>query len=173
MPKNLEIKIKLANRVKFLNRITKLKAQKIYSSEQVDVYFQNEKGRLKVRDSNGEKSVIFYSRVEDGRERWSKFHFIKVESPKEWVSFFKLFMKPLVTVKKHRTLFHYKNTRIHLDKIKGLGNFIELETKVNSSLKKAREEVEFLCKDLGLSKNDQILNSYSDLLIAKKVKSKK
>ncbi len=173
MPKNLEIKIKLSNSAQVLNGINKLNAKKIYSSEQVDVYFENEKGRLKVRESIGEKSVIFYDRVEDGKERWSKFHFIKVESPKEWVSFFKLFMKPLVTVKKHRTLFHYKNTRIHVDKIRGLGNFIELETKVNSSVKKAREEFEFLCERLVLNKNEQILNSYSDLLIIKKNRIKK
>ena len=173
MPKNLEIKVRIKNLKQTINRIEKLRAKRIYSSRQTDVYFQNEKGRLKVRDSNGEKSVIFYDRIEDGRERWSKFHFIKVGTPIEWVKFFDLFLERLITVKKHRTLFQYKNTRIHVDQIKNLGNFIELETKMNSSKKTARAEFDFLCKHLELDGGEQILNSYSDMILNKRRNKKK
>lgn len=173
MQKNIEIKVQIKNLKQTLLCIKRLPAEIIYSSRQTDVYFQNEKGRLKVRDSNGEKSVIFYDRIEDGRERWSKFHFIKVETPIEWVKFFDLFMERLITVKKHRTLFHYKNTRIHVDQIKNFGNFIELETKMNSSKKTARKEFDFLCKYLELDKGEQILKSYSDLILKKRQTKKK
>jgi predicted adenylyl cyclase CyaB len=172
MPKNLEVKISIKNLKQTLIRIGKLRAKKIYSSLQIDVYYQNEKGRLKVRDSEGERSVIFYNRIEDGRERWSNFHCVKVETPKEWIKFFDLFMERLVTVKKHRTLFHYKNTRIHVDRIKELGSFIELETKVNSSRKDARKEFEFLCKYLELNMKEQILKSYSDMILNRRLKTK-
>lgn len=173
MLKNIEIKVPIKNLKVTLNRIKKLQAERIYSSQQTDVYFQNEKGRLKVRDSNGEKSVIYYDRIEDSRERWSKFHFIKVDEPNEWVKFFDLFLERLITVKKHRTLFQYKNTRIHVDQIKNLGNFIELETKMNSSKKTARKEFDFLCKYLELDKGEQILNSYSDMILNKRRNKKK
>lgn len=173
MPKNIEIKVPIKNLKETLIRIKILQAERIYSSQQIDVYFQNEKGRLKVRDSTGEKSVIFYNRIEDGRERWSQFHFIKVDEPSEWVKFFDLFMERLITVKKRRTLFHYKNTRIHVDQIKNLGNFIELETKMNSSRKRAREEFDYLCKYLELDGGEQILNSYSDMILNKRRNKKK
>lgn len=173
MPKNIEIKVPINNLKKILIRIKNLPAERIYSSQQIDVYFQNEKGRLKVRDSNGEKSVIFYDRIEDGRERWSKFYFIKINEPNEWVKFFDLFMERLITVKKHRTLFHYKNTRIHVDQIKNLGNFIELETKMNSSRKTAREEFDYLCKHLELATGEQIINSYSDMILNNERNKKK
>lgn len=173
MPKNIEIKVPIKNVKEILIRIKKLQAERIYSSQQTDVYFQNEKGRLKVRDSNGEKSVIYYNRIEDGRERWSKFHFIKINEPNEWVKFFDLFMERLITVKKHRTLFHYKKTRIHVDQIKSLGNFIELETNMNSSKKRAREEFDYLCKYLELNGGEQILNSYSDMILKNRRNKKK
>ncbi len=166
MPKNLEIKIKVNQLENYIEKIIKLKGKKIYSSLQIDVYYQVPKGRMKVRNSNGEKSVIFYNRVEDGKERWSDFYVVKVKEPKLWVNFFDKVFDRLIMVKKNRTLFHYKNTRIHFDRVSGLGNFIELETKVNSSKKEARKEFDFLCKELNLDKSNQIFNSYSDLLIA-------
>lgn len=168
MPLNLEIKVPVKNLKKFIAIVEKEGGEKIYSSRQVDVYYKLKYGRLKVRNSSGEKSIIFYRRIEDGSERWSDFEVMKVENPEEWINFFDKFLMKLVVVDKHRTLYHWKNTRIHFDKVKGLGNFIELETKVVNGMQKARKEFQQMLELLKLNPEEQILNSYSDLILKKR-----
>jgi len=168
MPLNLEIKVPVKNLKKFIAIVEKEGGEKIYSSRQVDVYYKLKYGRLKVRNSSGEKSIIFYRRIEDGSERWSDFEVMKVENPEEWINFFDKFLMRLVVVDKHRTLYHFKNTRIHFDKVKGLGNFIELETKVVNGMQKARKEFQQMLELLKLNPEEQILNSYSDLILKKR-----
>lgn len=168
MPVNLEIKIPVEDLSRLIKIVKKRGGRKIYSSRQVDVYYKLKDGRLKVRNSSGEKSVIFYRRVEDGTERWSDFKVIPVQNPLEWINFFDNFLERLVVVDKHRTLYHLFNTRIHFDKIKGLGNFVELETKVVNGKLKAKKEFQSVMKLLDLNIKDQILNSYSDMILMKK-----
>ena len=168
MPVNLEIKVPVKNLKKLKILVEKEGGELIYSSKQIDVYYKLNNGRLKVRDSSkGEKSVIFYRRVEDGSERWSNFEVIPVTNPKNWIKFFDNFLERLVVVDKHRTLYHLKNTRIHFDKVKGLGNFVELETKVVNGKLKAKKEFQQIMKLLNLNHDEQILSSYSDLLLMK------
>lgn len=93
MPVNLEIKVPVEDFSKLIKIVKKRGGKKIYSSRQVDVYYKLKDGRLKVRNSSGEKSVIFYKRVEDGSERWSNFKVIQVENPREWINFFDNFFR--------------------------------------------------------------------------------
>lgn len=164
MPINLEIKVPIKNVKKLIKIVEENGGKLIYSSRQIDVYYKINNGRLKIRDSSGEKSIIFYDRKEDGSERWSNFQVMKVANPKLWINFFDNFLERFIVVDKYRTLYHLKNTRIHFDKVKNLGNFIELETKVVSNKRNARLEFEEICKLLNLDKNNQVLKSYSDLL---------
>ena len=75
-----------------------------------------------------------------------------------------------IIVNKKRDLFIYKNTRIHLDDVKNLGTYVELETVFNTN--QIEEELitehNFVIKSLGLDTLEKIPNSYSDLLINKK-----
>lgn len=167
MPVNLEIKVPVKSLSQFVSIVEKAGGERIYSSRQIDIYYKLNNGRLKIRDSSGEKSIIFYRRVEDGTERWSEFEVIKVDNPKIWVKFFDKFLDRLVVVDKYRTLYHLFNTRIHFDKVKGLGNFIELETKVTDGKHKARKEFQKIINMLELETDKQILSSYSDLMIKK------
>ncbi|NPV11502.1 MAG: class IV adenylate cyclase [Ignavibacteria bacterium] len=170
MPVNLEIKVPVKNLKSLIDIIEKEGAKKIYSARQVDVYYKLNNGRLKIRNSsgNGEKSIIFYKRIEDGSERWSDFEVIKVDNPETWIKFFDKFLERLVVVDKHRTLYHLFNTRIHFDKVRGLGNFIELETKVVRNKNQAKKEFQKLIELLKLNPEKQILNSYSDLILNKR-----
>jgi len=165
MPVNLEIKVPIQNPSKLKTLVKKIGGKLIYSCKQVDVYYKVKSGRLKVRDSKGEKSIIFYNRIEDGNERWSDYEVIKVENPKNWIKFFDNFLDRLIIVDKYRTLYHLKNTRIHFDKVKNLGYFIELETKIVKTKKEARKEFNEICKMLEIDFNKQIQKSYSDILL--------
>lgn len=171
MPVNLEIKVPVKSLSKLIKIVENEGGKLIYSSKQIDVYYKLDNGRLKVRNSSkGEKSVIFYRRIEDGSERWSDFEVIPVDNPNDWIKFFDNFLQRLVVVDKHRTLYHLENTRIHFDKVKGLGNFIELETKVINGKSKARKEFLRIMNLLDLKPENQILSSYSDLILIKNKK---
>ena len=62
----------------------------------------------------------------------------------------------------------YNNTRVHLDEVKGLGNFLELETLVLSGLKDAQNRFNKIIDLLGLDIKKQIKNSYKILIEKKK-----
>jgi predicted adenylyl cyclase CyaB len=82
----------------------------------------------------------------------------------------KSFYEPDVVVKKERTVYFYKNTRIHLDDVKSLGFFLEFEYVVpnDNTFKDDHEEVySFLTKKYRLEETSmfqRIHVSYSDLI---------
>jgi adenylate cyclase class IV len=69
-------------------------------------------------------------------------------------------------VAKERHLLLYRHTRIHLDSVDGLGEFVELETVLNGlSEKEGRAESEEVRRALGLRDEDLLGGSYGDSLI--------
>ncbi len=168
IPRNLEIKIQLDS----LKEIKKLIKQNLIGLREIlvqrDVYLKVDRGLLKLRIENGKSSLIYYKRDENSSRRWSEFQFIKFSdgNPEK---FFKDIFQTEVTVTKVRELYIYNNTRIHLDKVKGLGSFIELETLVVDGLKDAENRFKRMIKIFNLNTENQIRSSYRDLLI-KKVK---
>ncbi len=68
-------------------------------------------------------------------------------------------------VRKKRNLWIYKNTRIHLDDVYGLGGFLEIETVVkNIDIKQARKEHSEIISLLNLLEYKKIDKSYGDLI---------
>ena len=167
MPKNLEIKVQLKSH-KEVKEI--LKKNQIRFSElliQKDIYYKVEKGLLKLRVENDKQTLIFYDRDEKSKKRWSDYHLLDL-SFTDANKYLKRFLVVLVIVKKKRELFLYKNTRIHLDYVQGLGYFLELETRVVKGLKDAEKRFKYLVDLLELKNNKEIRASYKDLLMAKK-----
>lgn len=70
-------------------------------------------------------------------------------------------------VEKHRQLYLYDNTRIHLDEVKGLGSFLELETLVINGKEDAEKRFKEIIKLLGLKTENEIRKSYRDLMLEK------
>ncbi len=164
MAQNIELKIKLNDFADVLNIIKKNEVRKEAVLHQRDIYYKNDLGLLKLRifDSNGE--LIFYQRDESAKDRVSNYQILDVE-PIEAEQFFNSIYKIEVEVVKKRTLFIYKNTRIHLDEVELLGNFLELETVVNQSTEEGINEFNEVVKLLGLNLNNQIKSSYRTLLM--------
>jgi len=166
MPRNLELKLQLES---FKDTRELIKQNRIGLKEiliQKDIYYQVEKGLLKLRIENGKSSLIYYKRDEKSSKRWSDFEYVKFDegNPEK---FFKLIFESGVTVSKVRELYIQNNTRIHLDKVKGLGTFIELETVVVNGLKDAEKRFNKIINMLNLNTENQIRASYRDLLIRK------
>jgi predicted adenylyl cyclase CyaB len=167
MPANLEIKVpyqKLSNLDEGLQSIG---AQFIKVLVQKDTYYKTDKGLLKLRVDGDKTELIYYNRSEKKTKRWSEYYTLQICDPKP-EQFFSRTHETEVVVKKSRKLFMYKNTRIHLDTVQGLGHFVELESMVKTTRAAAEKEFKFVVKNLRLPVEKELRMSYRDLLLAKR-----
>lgn len=168
MPTNLELKVKLKGNEKIKNLLAQIGVRRRNTLKQKDIYYSITGGLLKLRIENGSESLIFYNRDESGKNRWSEFEYIKFDG-KGGERFFNKIFKIETVVQKRRDLFYYDNTRIHLDNVKSLGNFLELETLVLQGKSDAQRRFNKIIKLLNLDQSNQIRKSYRDLMLERKL----
>lgn len=167
MPTNLELKISVASHQKLKEILREINAEYKGLLNQKDVYYSVPDGLLKLRIENGDESLIFYNRNEKALNRWSDYNLIKFrDSGGE--KFFSNVFRVEVVVQKKRELFIYDNTRIHIDTVKSLGRFLELETLVINSKTDARKRFKKIVELLDINESNQIRKSYRNLLIESK-----
>jgi predicted adenylyl cyclase CyaB len=72
-----------------------------------------------------------------------------------------------IVVKKDRLVYFCGQTRIHLDKVEGLGNFVELEVvlRPNQTIEEGQAIANQVIKELELDSNNFIECAYADLLM--------
>jgi predicted adenylyl cyclase CyaB len=166
--KNLELKIFVNNFRDVVNRLKKIGAEHSGTLNQKDVYYKVSGGRLKTREINGtDFELIFYNRANTKSSKFSNYQILNFSENE-----FKILAGILnnvfdikSVVEKKRELWLFKHTRVHLDKVKGLGNFLELETVMkNINLAKVTKEHKEVIKLLDLNKYKKQSKSYSDLL---------
>ena len=162
MPVNLELKIKINWDKKVEKLAKKAKAEFRGVLKQKDVYYKYKNGLLKLRVENGACCLIKYLRDEKGK-RWSNYEILKLDG-KNVEKYLSDILKIEAVVEKKRKLYVYKDTRIHLDEVKSLGKFLELETVVTKNKKKAEKEFADVVKMLNLDLTKQIKSSYRNLL---------
>jgi len=163
MPINLELKIKLDNPGNIYKRIELIKAEYISEFQQVDVYYKNEKFRLKLRLENGSQTLIKYLRNEKEGERWSHYELISLAG-NDVRKYLADILDEDVVVEKIRRFYMYDNTRIHIDNVKYLGFFLELETLVINGKEDAIKRYNKVVNLLTLENEIEIKKSYMDLM---------
>lgn len=166
--KNIELKIVLSNPEAVILNLKTIKARFIGKIKQIDIYYNCQKGRLKLREINGKSSeLIFYQRPDTKKSKVSDYQVlpIKISQVKNIKHILSQAMGEKIIVKKERNLWLYKNTRIHIDKVKNIGNYLELETVVKKGILSAKKEHQEVIDLLGISKTKKIDVSYSDLLL--------
>jgi predicted adenylyl cyclase CyaB len=137
--KNVELKIQVNNFKEIRSLLKSIQAKSVNRLNQVDTYYHYHKGRIKIRENNRLIfQLIYYERPDKNSSRVSNYEIIDIK-PGQVKNLKTIFYKLLgekAIIKKVRDLWIYKHTRIHLDKVEKLGNFLELETVVkNISLK--------------------------------------
>lgn len=167
MAKNLEIKVQLKSHKDVKEILNKNKIRFKELLNQKDIYYKVNRGILKLRIENDTQTLIFYDRNEKSKKRWSDYYLLDLSST-DANKYLKRFLDVMVIVKKRRELYLYKNTRIHLDYVQGLGYFLELETRVINGLNDAEKRFNYLLDLLELRSKKEIRASYKDLLLAKK-----
>jgi adenylate cyclase class IV len=95
---------------------------------QQDTYFEVATGGLKLREeSPGRPHLIQFERADEPQQRESRYRIIEVDNGPVLRAALARALGVRVTVVKHRHLLLWRNVRIHLDTVEGLGTSIELE----------------------------------------------
>jgi predicted adenylyl cyclase CyaB len=167
MTKNIEIKARIASVESMLPIVVKLADQGPIEFVQDDQFFPCPNGRLKLRAfSEHDGQLIFYQRPNDAGPKTSFYVISPTASPNTLRQALSLAYGEGGRVSKIRTLFLVGRTRIHLDKVEGLGDFLELEVVLDkdepheAGVKIANE----LLIKLGIAQDQLIEEAYVDLL---------
>lgn len=133
---NIEIKYRLADRQGILAvlRQTPL-TEFVFRRRQTDHYFDVESGRYKLRvEEHVQPQLIRYQRADTKEARISDYSLEPVTDVDQTIARLEKEFGLLVTVHKVRQLYLYKNVRIHLDEVKSLGEFVELESVIKADV---------------------------------------
>ena len=181
MAKNLEYKGQFQSLDGLYPKLTDLNAVCHETVHQTDTYFHvtNVKDslksracepRFKLREVNGwsEGWLIYYERPNQERSRYSQYQLCEIADPGSLKTLLTLALGVKTIVKKQREIWIFNHTRIHLDTVANLGQFVELETVFRGQTEaEAIDEHQHVKAALHLDAVDPIAVSYSDLIIQK------
>lgn len=167
--RNLELKAKDRDPARSLEVCEALGAEDRGALVQKDTYFETARGRLKLREEAGANAhLIAYERPDLPGHKESQYRIIKVDDPTGLREALSAVLGISVVVSKTRRLFVLASTRIHLDRVDGLGHFIEFEGVVSGDGDPGRFAplLADLRRSFAISEGDLVGGSYSDLLRA-------
>ena len=168
MPSNVEIKAIVRDWDRACQAATALSDAPLEILEQQDTFFACPHGRLKLRqfsDRHGE--LIAYHRANVKGAKPSHYLITKTEDPASLRAVLADALGILGTVTKQRHLYLHGQTRIHLDKVEGLGTFLELEVvlKPGQPATEGEKLARDLMKKLGIKTENLLAGAYLDLIL--------
>jgi predicted adenylyl cyclase CyaB len=169
MPRNVEVKIRIDDLEVTRTRALDLGAADHGLIHQTDVYFETPRDRgvrLKLRRQQpGQAQLIVYRRPDVAGLRASDFRIVAVSDPAGLEHALALAFGVTRTVTTTRHLLLLARTRIHLDRVAGLGDFLELEVVLadGDGDEGGEQEAERILRDLGLADRPRLPGSYVDL----------
>jgi predicted adenylyl cyclase CyaB len=167
LPSNIEIKARVRDFKAIQARAQKLTDTPLQVIPQEDTFFNVEKGRLKLRTlASDQAQLIFYTRPDQEGPKRSDYHITYSQDPQNLKRVLELAYGIRGVVKKTRYLYLVGQTRIHLDDVEGLGQFMELEVVLEDGQSDAEGQkiAEELMNALGVERTDLIDGAYMDLL---------
>jgi len=170
MPTNIEIKARVPDPALFAAAALAISDAPPQTLRQRDTFFRCPDGRLKLRELGaGRSELIWYDRPDVGGSRRSDYHIAPVADPAALRRLLDRAYGVTQVVEKTRTLCHVGQTRIHLDEVKGLGNFVELEVVLRDGQPESEGHAiaAHLMARLGITESNLIECSYADLLTAR------
>ena len=168
MPANLELKARCPDLAATRLRTKAVATAWLGPDEQVDTYFRVSRGRLKLRESTvSGAQLIPYLRPDQAAARRSDYVVIPVTEPARTKDLLTALLEVHRVVRKLREIALYENVRIHLDRVEGLGDFIELEAVWDGDPAgdaEQRGKLAFLREQLAIRDADLVAGSYEALL---------
>ena len=170
--RNLEIKASVPSLAASGTRLRRLPGAAPHAMlRQTDWYFDVPRGRMKLREIVAARAraaeLIVYLRPNRRTARTSQF----VRLPADECAATRRLLTGMfgvsVCVRKQREVWLYQNARIHLDRVSGLGTFVEIEVVVTKGMRQAQRVMARLRTALGIDPARVIGPSYADLLRAR------
>jgi predicted adenylyl cyclase CyaB len=174
MPSNIEIKAILKNRVAAEKVAARLSDSSPQTIHQEDFFFACNRGRLKLRifaPDRGE--LIRYERFDVANARESRYLIARTPDPQTLNEILTVTLGRTGVVKKKRILYLIGQTRVHIDEVQGLGDFLELEVvlRPGQSELEGKNIVTTLLSEFGIAQDELIAEAYVDLLPRRAAKS--
>ena len=138
---------------------------------QEDFFFRCEGARLKLRLlAPGRGELIRYERADIADTRRSTYLIARTEDPYVLLDILTATLGRAGVVKKMRTLYLVGQTRVHIDKVEGLGEFLELEVvlQAGQSDVEGKNIAAALFADFGIEQHQIVAKAYVDLLSHKR-----
>ena len=170
---NFEFKARLKDAAPIRATLKKLRARYLGTDRQIDTYFRVPAGRLKIREGRIENSLIHYQRTDSAHARRSNVELMLLPRRNSVRAILSGALGVLAVVDKRREIYFIGNVKIHLDRVCGLGTFVEVEAMTRTGdIKKVRAQAEKFRKLFNISPQDIVPQSYSDLILEKPAKRK-
>lgn len=170
MARNIEIKARIKSVGMLKRKVEGLASGDPIEIEQDDTFFRCENGRLKLREfANKSGELIFYQRADRPGPKESFYLRVAITETSALRETLSAACGQLGRLRKHRTLYLIDRTRVHLDSVQELGDFLELEV-VLSEGESAQAGVGIARKlmvELGIQPEQLIECAYIDLLAGK------
>jgi predicted adenylyl cyclase CyaB len=167
MARNIEIKARIESVESLAERVAAIADEGPIEMLQDDTFFTCERGRIKLRAfSATEGQLIFYQRPNGKGPKESSYIISSTAAPGSLREALSLAYGQAGRVRKHRTLYVVGRTRVHLDRVEGLGQFVELEVVLcnGEDTTPGIEEAQRLMALLGISSAQLLDGAYVDLL---------
>ena len=167
MARNVEIKAHVRDYQHTVQRARELASSEPVIIAQEDVFFPCPSGRLKLRILGPEHAeLIFYQRPDHEGPKTSHYSLTLTSDPTGLRHVLASAYGEKAVVRKTRHLYFVGRTRIHLDRVEGLGDFLELEVVLTEedSIEGGEVEAHRLMEPLGVDSEDLVPDAYVDLL---------
>ncbi|WAR03458.1 hypothetical protein MAR_010016, partial [Mya arenaria] len=162
MPSNVEIKARVAD----VERL-KLAARELSGADPVlirqeDIFFNDQKSQL-----------IFYERSDQTGPKFSDYCISQTDEPESLQATLVRALGMKGVVQKERLLYMVGQTRVHLDNVQDLGDFMELEVVMQEgqSMEEGEQIAARLMEQLGVARDQLISGAYMDLILNKQTKT--
>jgi predicted adenylyl cyclase CyaB len=163
----VEIKARVTDLAAIRRRVEELAEQGPTVLEQEDTFLACPRGRLKLRQfaDSAPAELIYYERADGTAPRESRYVVHRVADPDSLRQVLSAALGIRGVVRKRRTLYLIGPTRVHLDEVKGLGSFVELEVVLRPGQAPAEgmKIAQTLMDQLGIQPHQLVDRAYVDL----------
>jgi predicted adenylyl cyclase CyaB len=167
MPANIEIKARVRDFPDLKRRAESLSDSPLEVIPQEDTFFVTPQGRLKLRVLAPDRGqLIYYMRPDQNGPKRSDYYIYQTSDPENLKKTLALAYGVRGVVRKTRYLYMVGQTRLHLDDVEGLGQFLELEVVMRADQSDADGQAvaHELMRKLGIESSDLIEGAYMDLI---------
>lgn len=164
----VEFKVKVDNLESMRRKLKALGAKHTGTFDQIETHFIVPKGRLQLRQVDGEKTeLIYYERENISKPKRIDVFVLEVFENKAITALLKRILEVKATVKRAREIYSYQETQIYLDTVDSLGSYVKFERRTLDAFRETERNAQLLgqlMETLGISSENLEESSYSDLV---------